>query len=354
MAEYRTWDDCLLMCKAIDKFVHILLRVEAQAMHTCIEFDVCRPTGDTLLACCLDECIEQSEAVYLGLKIIVEHSLKRSHLWVHYHNVGSDASLTQRYTLIGHSHSQIVHTMILQRLCYFDSSCTIGIGLDHTNHLGFGLHKRAIVVQILYHSVQVYLKDSLVHLLLQLLCYQVEPEWTCTLKQYQFVAQCSKSLAAQEVIHIGKELLVGYLYLVGLCCQLRTDTYKLGYAALCGQIAHLCVEFAGRYSCLEYITEDQCTVLALTTTHKVERYVERVDIRIIRVVYQYASTLSFLHLQSHGYRLQFWHAVGQFARSQSQLQCYCCTGDRVLYRSLIDKRNLECILLFLPYICNSG
>ena len=192
------------------------------------------------------------------------------------------------------------------------------------------------------------------HLLLQLFCNQIEPEWACALKQYQFITQCSKSLAAKEVIRIGKELLVGYLYLVGLCCQLRTNTNKLGYAALCGQIAHLCVEFAGRYSCLEYVAEDERTVLALATTHKVERYVERVDIRIIRVVYQYASTLSFLHFESHSYRLQFWHAVSQFAWGQSQLQRYCSTGDRVLYRSLIDEWNLECILLFLPYIGNGG
>ena len=125
-----------------------------------------RPAGDTLLAGCLDEGIEQTEAIYLGLQVVIEHGLEGGHLGVHNHDIGGDASLTQGNTLVGHCHCEVVNTVILQGFGYLDSTCSIGIGLDHAHHLGFGLHERAIEVEILDHGIEVNLEDGLVHLLL--------------------------------------------------------------------------------------------------------------------------------------------------------------------------------------------
>ena len=61
MAEHRTRDDSLLMMQAVDQFVDVVLRVEAQSVHAGIEFDMYRPAGDTLLAGCPDQCIQQTE-----------------------------------------------------------------------------------------------------------------------------------------------------------------------------------------------------------------------------------------------------------------------------------------------------
>ena len=198
-----------------------------------------RPAGDTLLARCLDEGIQQAEGIDLGLQVVVEHGLEGGHLGIHDHDIGGDASLAERDALIGHSHSEVIDTMILQRTGNLDSAGAIAVGLDHANHLRFGFQERTIVVQILHHGIEVHLKDRLMHLLLQLFRNLVEPERTGTLQQDQLVMQAPESFAGEEMIHVGKELFVGNLNPVGLRHQFGTDADKLRDATLHSQIAHL-------------------------------------------------------------------------------------------------------------------
>ena len=210
-------------------------------MHTCVEFNVYWPTCNTLFTSGFNQCIEQSEAVNLGLKIVVEHGLKGCHLWVHNHDVGSYSSLTQSNALISHSYSQIIYTMILQSLCNLNCSCSVSISLNHAHHFCLRLKERAVVVKILNHSVQVNLEYCLVHLLFQLLCNLVETKWTGSLKQNHFVAQSGKCFATKEVVNISKELLISNLNSISLGSKLWTNTYKLGYSALGGKFAHLSI-----------------------------------------------------------------------------------------------------------------
>ena len=82
-------------------------------MHTRIELNMNREARDTLLLCSLHECIHESEAIHLWLKVVVEERLEGSHLWVHNHDIACDTVLTERHTLVGNSHSEVVNTMIL-------------------------------------------------------------------------------------------------------------------------------------------------------------------------------------------------------------------------------------------------
>ena len=125
------------------------------------------PTRDTLLAGCLDQGVEQTEGVDLGLQVVVEHGLEGRHLWVHHHDIGSNACPPQGHALVGYSHCQIVHTVLLQRLRHLYCTSSVGIGLHHTHHLRFRLQERTVVVQVVYHGTEVHLKGSLVYLLLQ-------------------------------------------------------------------------------------------------------------------------------------------------------------------------------------------
>ena len=222
-----------------------------------------RPAGDTLFAGCLDEGIEQTEAIYLGLQVVIEHGLEGGHLGVHNHDIGGDASLTEGNTLVGHCHCEVVNTMILQGFSYLDSACSIGIGLDHAHHLGFGLHERAIEVEILDHGIEIDLEDGFVNLLLELLGNLIETERTGTLQENHLVAQTTKGIATQEVVYIGKELLVGNLDFIGLGSELGADTNKLGDATLNSQLGYLSVEFFGRKTRLEHIAEDKRTLTQL-------------------------------------------------------------------------------------------
>ena len=205
-------------------------------MHACIEFDMYRPSSDTLLARCPYESIEKTEGIDLWFKVIVEHRLEGSHLRIHNHDIGGDASLTKRYSLIGNSHSEIVNTMILKSLCYLYGSCTIGIGLDHTDHLGLRLKERAVVVEVGHNGIEVHLENRLVDLLLQLLRNPVETETAGALKKYQFIAQAAERIARKEMLYIEKELLVGNLNLICLSREVRTNTYEFLYSALYAEV----------------------------------------------------------------------------------------------------------------------
>ena len=108
------------MLQAVDEPVHVLAGIEAQSVHASVELDVYGIVGDALLLGCLDEGLEQTERIDLGLEVVVEHGLEGGHLGVHHHDVGGDAVLAQGDTLVGDSHSQIVYAVVLQGLGYLD------------------------------------------------------------------------------------------------------------------------------------------------------------------------------------------------------------------------------------------
>ena len=117
--------------------------------------------------------------------------------------------------------------MILKSLCYLHGTGSIGIGLDHTDHLGVGLKERAVVVEVGHNGIEVHLEDRLMHFLLQLFRYLVETEASGTLQQYQFTPQAAERIACEEMLYVEEELLVGNMYLIRLCREIRTYTDKL-------------------------------------------------------------------------------------------------------------------------------
>ena len=205
-------------------------------MHSGIEFDMYRPSCDTLLTRCPYESIEKTEGIDLWLKVIVEHGLEGGHLRIHNHDIGCDASLTERNALIGNSYSEIVNTMILKGLGYLYSSCPIGIGLNHTDHLGLWLKKRAVVIEVIHNGIEVHLENCLMDFLLQLFCYLIKTETTGTLQKYQFISQTAKRIACKKMLNIEEELFVDNLYLICLGREVSTYTYELLYSALYTQV----------------------------------------------------------------------------------------------------------------------
>ena len=317
MTEHRTRDDGILMPQTINHLIDITHGIEAQTMHAGVELDMYGPAGDTLLTGCLDKCVHQTERIDLRLEIVVEHGLEGGHLGIHDHDVGGDAGLTERHTLVGHSHGEIVYTMILQRLGYLYGTRTIAVSLDHTHHLRLRLQERTVVVQVVDHGIEIHLKDGLVHLLFQLFRNLVEAERTGTLQQDQLIPKAAEYIAGEEMRHIGKKLLVGHLDLVCLGRQLRTDADELLDAALHSQFVHLGIKHLGRRARLEDITEDQCLFRSLTTVHEVEGDVKGVDVTVVRVVDEDTAALPLLHLQTHRYRLQLRHTFVQLCRCQT-------------------------------------
>ena len=113
------------------------------------------------------------------------------------------------------------------------------------------------------------------NLLLELLGNLIETERTGTLQENHLIAQTGKGIATQEVVYIGKELLVGNLDFIGLGSELGADTNKLGDATLNSQLGYLGVEFFGRKTRLEHIAEDKGTLLQLLAAiHEIEGDIE--------------------------------------------------------------------------------
>ena len=115
------------------------------------------PSCYTLVACCVYKRIEKPEAIDLRLEVIVEHCLECRHLWIHNHYVAGYAGLSQCDALIGYSHCKIIYSMVLKSLCHLDSSCSVGVGLNHTHKFCLRFHECPIMVEIVYKGIKINL-----------------------------------------------------------------------------------------------------------------------------------------------------------------------------------------------------
>ena len=327
-------------------------------MHTCVELDMYGIARDAFFLRSLNQSIEQAEGVYFRLQIIVEHRLEGTHLGVHDHDVARDAIATEHGTLVSDSHGEIVDTMVLQCLGHLHTTGTVGVCLDHAHEFGLGLHKRAVVVEVLHHSTKVHFQHGLMHFLYKQLCDLVEAEATRALEQDDLVAQALEDLAMNKGADTLEEELLRDLYFVGILTDNLTDTDELHHAALAGQVADLVIEFSWLLPALEDVAEDERTTAAFmvgTAIHEVKRDVERVDIRVVRVVDQCTAVAAFLHLQTHGNRLQLLHTFGKLLCGYAHMQGHSGADDGVGDRRIVDERNgIAVFLTTLIYIMNRG
>lgn len=143
---------------------HVVERVEAHAVHAGVQFYVYGHVRDARVLGCSDEGIEQTEAVDLGLEVILKHGIEARHLGIHHHDVFRYAVGPEQSTLVGHRHGQVGHLLLaLQRLGHFHGSGPIGVGLHHTDDAGGGTEERTVVVEVLHHGPQVDLQYGLVY-----------------------------------------------------------------------------------------------------------------------------------------------------------------------------------------------
>ena len=340
MGEYRTRDDGILTFQTCDDLINIFLGVEAQAVHTSIQFDMYWQAGDTLFLCRTNQSIHQSEGIHLRFQVIVEHGLESSHLRVHDHDILSDAMTTERHTLISHRHGEIVDTMVLQCLRHLDGTGTIGIRLHHAHQLRLWLEERAVEVQVIDHGIQVDFQYRLMNFLFQELREMVETEDTCPLQENHLIMQTAEQRTVHKLLDAWEESLVGYGNHISLRLDSRTDTYQAVDTPFLTEVADLPVEFRLIHTRLLDITQYQrtsTTLILWATIHKVESDIQRVDIRIIGVVDECASMLSLFDLQTHGDRFQLRHPHIQVIGCHTQVEGDGSTGNGAFHGSLINK-----------------
>ena len=200
MAEHRTRHQCRLPAQPLNQTRHVLFRIETQPMHARVEFDMDGEVRDALLLRSIDELLQQVETEHLRFEAIVEQHLERGGFWIHNHDVGSDARLAKVCPLVSHSHSQIIHPIVLQRLARLQRTHAIPTCLHHAHHLRLRFHETAIIAHIVDEGIEIHLQDGLVHLQRQEVAHLIETELTGTLDEHKLIAQLFKHLTADERI----------------------------------------------------------------------------------------------------------------------------------------------------------
>ena len=75
--------------------------------------------------------------------------------------------------------------------------------------------------------------------------------------------------------------------------------------------------------------------------HEVESDVQRIDIRIITIVDQRATSYSLFDLQTHCHRFKVSHPLGYNILRQMEIQTNSKAMDRILDRSIVHKRYIK-------------
>ena len=185
----------------------------------------------------------------------------------------------------------------------------------------------------------------------------IETEAACALDEYHLVAQRLEHLAVNERRNVVEEVFLLNLYQVGMLHNLRTDAYYLLNAALHTEVGYFLVEHVERFAGLVDVAEYERALASLmvgAAVHEVERNVERVDVRVVRVVDQRAALLTLFHFEAHRYRLERRHALCEMLARESEMQRYDSRRYGVAHRRLVDERQHVLACLVVIYIMYSG
>ena len=272
MGEHRTGYHCRLMTKPVDEYRKVGLGMEAQAVHTGVEFDMHRIVGNTFTLGRTDERLQQSETVDLRLQCVSEHGAKCRGLRIHDDDITRNAGLAQLYSLIGHGHGQEVDTPVLQGLGYFNSTRAIGRSLDHAHHLGLGFHERTIEIQIFSNSFQVHLERGFMHTPRHSFAHLLKVERSCPFEQYHTALQSIEQTTRQQAFAIREEM--ARHCEIGLRSRnLPAHTYQQVHTTPTHHLGHASIELLKRESTLQNVAQHEhlpTTCGLRPASHKVE------------------------------------------------------------------------------------
>ena len=292
--------------------------------------------------------VQQMEAIDLRLQLVVEHRLEGRHFGVHNEDVGRDACFSQFRPFVGHGHGQVVYVPFLQRLGYLVGTSPIGRCLHHAHHLRLRLQLAAVVVQVGHHRAEVHLQNGLVHLPFEVFAQDVEAELARTLYQDQFLFQLQLTAGNgfEQCLCVGIES-----FLNAEAGSTRRDVRPYAddalHAAAVHQLGHTTIERRCILPRLQDVGQDERALQPLglrAPVLEVEGYVERAQVAVITIVDQQAAVLAFLHLQTHGHRLQPRHPFLDLLRRKHQVEASRQAVQRVLDGSIVDERQRKLVV----------
>ncbi len=307
VGEDRTRYECGLGAQAADKSRHVLLWIEAQAVHAGVQFYVYGHGCYSGTLGSMDESIKETETIHLRFQIVLEEGVETGHLGIHHHDVLRYAVGAKQGSLVGNGNGQITHLFLtLQGLRHLHGTCTIGIGLDHADDARLGIEEGAVIVEVLHHGPEVYLQYGFVHLLFKGFGDGIEVEGACSLDKHNAVAQVKELLTMHKLLG-GREEGASCIQTGkarGTSLYLCTYGHEAFKSAALHQTGNVRVKFVRWLTALQYIAENEYALAACpvgTAVHEVQGNVQAAEVAVIGIVDERTSVSALLYLQSHGH-----------------------------------------------------
>ncbi len=164
------------------------------------------------------EGVERMEAVYLGFEPVGDHLLEAVRIGIEHHHGHGDAPFAQHHALVGESHGQVVHALVLEQLRHLEVARAVAPGLDHGHEARAERQLRPEIVQVVNHRIQIDLQHRGVALALQRVRQLLEAEAARPLQQDGAPRHIGPVDARDALVRRGEELL-----LAGGCgCRCRS------------------------------------------------------------------------------------------------------------------------------------
>ena len=358
MREYRTGNNRALVLQAADKQGDIF-HGKAETVHTRIQFYMNREVGDSFFFGGFDKRVEQMEIINFRFQFIVEHGFECRKLRIHNHDRGSNACFAEFGTFVGNGYRQIINMMFLQGFGYLIRTGSVGRSFHHTNHFRFRMAEHGtVVVQVVYHGVQIYFQDSFMHFQFQGFGYPVEVEHTRTFYQNDFRMKGFEYVRHEKGFGIGEEIAFDVITKPGgTRGNLRAYANQFINAPALHQLGYTAVERGCTLSGFQYVGQDKRPVqsfLFRTADKEVKGYIQGCQVRIIAVIYQDTVVLSFFYFQAHGNRFEACHPFGDLVGGSHQVETGCQAVQDVFDGSIVNKRNTESIIHIQITVGNDG
>ena len=245
--------------------------------------------------------LQRVEAIYLGLKRISHHLIEATRISIQHHDRHRDTLLSQDDTLVSKGHREIAHAQALQELRHLDISRAVAMGLNHRHKAVIHRQMTAEITDIMRHRIEINLQHRSMTTTLQAMTHALEMRTAITLQQYRtarniLVRDSSHKLLRRAVI----TCLAGKYPNVRLYVLANTD--KLLHPSVRHKLCHARVELLIAHTALQNIRDNNRSLTAQRhATQRIQSQRERVNIGIIRVVYNSRALNALLNLQTHSH-----------------------------------------------------
>ena len=312
---------------------------EAQTMHAGVELDM---DGYALAmeTHTLREELEDAEGINVGLEVVLYDVVEGGLLRVHHHDGEADAVAAQLDAFVGIGHGEVVDMIVLQSAGHLGLAGTIGRSLDHGHELGGRFDVRAVVVEVMYHGVEVDLHDGLMRLALEQFSHLLEAKHTGTLEEDGFVLEEIEVVVVEHALGALKEDSIDASEALLAVAEGRADGHEACDAALDDELCHLAVELMVGDARLEEVTDDKrlLNVLVLVLD-KVEGDGEGVEVERVTVIDKQAVVDALVHLEAHLDRGEHSTTGSDGLGSVTQVEHQGNAMHDVLLRGTVDEGN---------------